>query len=90
MKDERNHNNSFVNPQRLSLLCELSGAVHMVQPGLTAGRQTKSKCFFKNDLQIELVDFSLCLTIITAALFWLKPIVRWALKVQKSGNHAFS
>ena len=38
-------NNSLVNPAPLSLLCEISGALHLAQPGLTAGwqagRQTK-------------------------------------------------
>ena len=40
-------NNIFVNPQPLPLLCEISGALHLAQPGLTAGwqagRQTKYK-----------------------------------------------
>ena len=31
-------NNIFVNPPPLSLLCEISGALHLAQPGLTAGR----------------------------------------------------
>ena len=31
--------NIFVNPLPLSLLCEISGALHLAQPGLTAGRQ---------------------------------------------------
>ena len=31
-------NNIFVNLQPLSLLCEISGALHLAQPGLTAGR----------------------------------------------------
>ena len=31
-------NNIFVNPPLLSLLCEISGALHLVQPGLMAGR----------------------------------------------------
>ena len=31
-------NNIFVNPPSLSLLCEISGALHLAQPGLTAGR----------------------------------------------------
>ena len=30
-------NNIFVNPPPLSLLCEISGALHLAQPGLTAG-----------------------------------------------------
>ena len=32
-----NRNNSFVNLRPLPLLCEISGAVHLAQPGLTAG-----------------------------------------------------
>ena len=31
----------FVNPQPLPLLYEISGALHLAQPGLTAGWQTK-------------------------------------------------
>ena len=30
-------NNIFVNTAPLPLLCEVSGAVHLAQPGLTAG-----------------------------------------------------
>ena len=30
-------NNSFVNPTRLPLLCEKTGALAIVEPGLTAG-----------------------------------------------------
>ena len=30
-------NNTFVNLPPLPLLCEISGALHLVQPGLTAG-----------------------------------------------------
>ena len=32
-------NNDFVNPTRLPLLCEKTGALAIVEPGLTAGRQ---------------------------------------------------
>ena len=32
-------NNIFVNPPPLPLLCEISGALHLAQLGLTAGRQ---------------------------------------------------
>ena len=32
-------NNIFVNLPPLPLLCEISGALHLAQPGLTAGRQ---------------------------------------------------
>ena len=31
--------NIFVNPPSLPLLCEISGALHLAQPGLMAGRQ---------------------------------------------------
>ena len=34
----RLRNNIFINPPPLPLLCESSGALHLVQPGLTAGR----------------------------------------------------
>ena len=33
----RLRNNIFVNPAPLPLLCEISGALHLAQPGLTAG-----------------------------------------------------
>ena len=33
----RLQNNIFVNPPPLPLLCEISGALHLAQPGLTAG-----------------------------------------------------
>ena len=36
----RLRNNIFVNPPPLPLLCEISGAPHLAQPGLTAGRQS--------------------------------------------------
>ena len=32
-------NNIFINPPPLPLLCEISGALHLAQPGLMAGRQ---------------------------------------------------
>ena len=35
-------NNGFVNPTRLPLLCEKTGALAIVEPGLTAGRQAGS------------------------------------------------
>ena len=34
----RLRNNIFVNPLPLPLLCEVTGALHLAQPGLTAGR----------------------------------------------------
>ena len=40
-------NNGFVNPTRLPILCEKTGALAIVEPGLTAGwqvvRQTNGK-----------------------------------------------
>ena len=36
----RLRNNIFVNPPPLPLSCEISGALHLAQPGLTAGRLT--------------------------------------------------
>ena len=35
----RLRNNIFVNPPPLPLLCEISGTLHLAQPGLTAGWQ---------------------------------------------------
>ena len=35
----RLRNKIFVNPPPLPLLCEISGALHLAQPGLTAGWQ---------------------------------------------------
>ena len=34
----RLRNSIFVNPPPLPLSCEISGALHLAQPGLTAGR----------------------------------------------------
>ena len=34
--------NGFVNPMRLRLLCEKTGALAIVEPGLTAGQQAGS------------------------------------------------
>ena len=36
-------NNIFVNPPPLPLSCEISGALHLAQPGLTAGRRNTGK-----------------------------------------------
>ena len=47
----RLRNNIFVNPPPLPLSCEISGALHLAQPGLTAGRladwQTKYRRILK-------------------------------------------
>ena len=39
----RLRNNIFVNPPPLPLLCEISGALHLAQLGLTAGWQADEK-----------------------------------------------
>ena len=33
-----NRNDGFVNPPPLPFSCEISGALHLAEPGLTAGR----------------------------------------------------
>ena len=40
-------NNSFVNPLQLPLLCEISGAIHLVQPDLTAGSRWQACLYSK-------------------------------------------
>ena len=47
----RLRNNIFVNPLLLPLLCEISGALHLVQPVLTAGR-------LADEIQIKISKFS--------------------------------
>ena len=64
----RLRNNIFVNPPPLPLLCEISGALHLVQPGLTAGWQAGGRQNtgefrnFQSWLQVEIFDLSLRLT----------------------------
>ena len=41
----RLRNKIFVNPPPLPLLCEISGALRLAQPGLTAGRQVNFEIF---------------------------------------------
>ena len=45
----RLRNNIFVNPPPLPLLCESSGALHLAQPGLTAGRQAGRQAGWQAD-----------------------------------------
>ena len=40
-----NRNDGFVNPPPLPFSCEISVALHLAEPGLTAGRQTKVSQF---------------------------------------------
>ena len=61
-------NNIFVNPPQLPLLCEISGALHLAQPGLTAGRwqegemQVNFEIFKTNCMYIKTFEFLLRLT----------------------------
>ena len=45
----RLRNNIFVNPPPLPLLCESSGALHLAQPGLTAGCQAGCQAGWQAD-----------------------------------------
>ena len=47
----RLRNNIFVNPPPLPLLCEISGALHIAQPGLTAGRQAGGQAGRRNTVE---------------------------------------
>ena len=48
----RLRNNIFVNPPPLPLLCEISGGLHLVQPGLTAGR-------LADEIQVNFENFKI-------------------------------
>ena len=48
----RLRNNIFVNPPSLPFLCEISGALHLVQLGLTAGRQA-------DEIQVDFENFKI-------------------------------
>ena len=50
----RLQNSIFVNPPPLPLSCEISGALHLVEPGLTAGRQAG---WLADDLQVSFKIF---------------------------------
>ena len=51
-------NNGFVNPTRLPLLCEKTGALAIVEPGLTAGRPLgRRKCCKVRKLKFCIFDF---------------------------------
>ena len=48
----RLRNNIFVNPPPLPLSCENCGALHLVQPGLMAGRQA-------DEIQVDFENFKI-------------------------------
>ena len=50
----RIRNSIFVNPPPSPLSCEISGALHLAQPGLTAGRQAG---MLADEIQVNLENF---------------------------------
>ena len=58
----RLRNNIFVNSLPLLLLCEISGSLHLAQPGLTAGRQADEIQVNFKIFKVGLFDLLLCLT----------------------------
>ena len=50
----RLRNNIFVNPPPLPLSCEISGALHLAQPGLTAGRLAG---WLADEIQVNFENF---------------------------------
>ena len=49
-------NNIFINPLLLPLSCEISGALHLTQPGLTGGRLAGR---LADELQVNLENFKI-------------------------------
>ena len=52
----RLRNNIFVNPPPLPLSCEISGALHLAQPGLTAGRLAGRQA---DEIQVNFENFKI-------------------------------
>ena len=52
----RLRNKIFVNPPPFSLLCEISGALHLAQPGLTAGRPSVQQA---DEIQVNFEIFKI-------------------------------
>ena len=52
----RLRNNIFINPPPLPLSCEISGALHLAHPGLTAGRQAG---WLADEIQVNLENFKI-------------------------------
>ena len=56
----RLRNSIFVNPPPLPLSCEISGALHLAEPGLTAGRQAGRQAGrLADDLRVSFEIFKL-------------------------------
>ena len=53
----RLRNNIFVNPPPLPLSCEISGALHLAQPGLTAG--SHGMAILKTELRMQKILFNI-------------------------------
>ena len=83
---ERNRNNRFVNPLSLPWLSEISGTVHLVQPGLTTGSQAdniqvnlenfKTHCTSKHSTFRFVYPRYSIVTCIPGGFFWVKCIAR--------------
>ena len=69
----RLRNKIFINAPPLPLLCEISGALHLAQPGLTAGWQAG-----------WLAGYSIitALPMHSSWFFWVKPIARLIFKAR--------
>ena len=52
----RLRNNIFVNPPPLPLSCEISGALHLAQPGLMAGRLAGRQV---DEIQVNFENFKI-------------------------------
>ena len=52
----RLRNNIFVNPPPLPLSCEISGALHLAQPGLMAGRLASR---LADEIQVNFENFKI-------------------------------
>ena len=54
----RLRNNVFVNPPPLPLSCEISGALHLAEPGLTAGWQAGRLAGRRIQVNFEILKIS--------------------------------
>ena len=96
-------NNIFVNPLPLLLLCEISGALHPVQPGLMTGWPTGR---LADEIQMNFKIFEVgckskystyyfvkprySLTNAFQPVISVKPIARFILKHKIYGSHSIS
>ena len=56
----RLRNNIFINPPPLPLSCEISGALHLAQPGLTAGWQAgRLAGRLADEIQVDFENFKI-------------------------------